>query len=362
MSTTTSEVLAAYIDCRKNKRTTESAREFELCVADNVRSIRDDLNAGSYEIGPSRCFVVEEPSVREVWASGFRDRVVQHLVYNRIADDFIKTFSAGSCACITGRGTLYGSRRLERFIRSGTESWNEQLYYLQLDMSNFFLSIQKDILADLLAAKISCEWTLDLALQILHHDPVENCIIASPPELFEKVPPHKSLFNTPPFMGLQIGDLFSQFGANVYMNPLDQFVEHRIKPLGYVRYVDDFVLVDRDIELLKAAKDEIEQFVWQELSLIINPTKTKLDTVYSGIDFVGRVIKPYRTIPRARLHKNAYQKLRNGTATADGLTSTLGLMRQSKSFYTRKNLCRQALRHGFAVDWHGTKVMEVRKK
>lgn len=362
MSTTTLEVFQSYIDCRQNKRSTPSALAFQSSLAANIRELTHELNSGTYEIGQSRCFVVMTPKPREVWAASFRDRIVHHLIYNRIQENFTKSFSAGSCACILGRGTLYGSKRLERMIRSGSENWSKRLYYLKMDISNFFVSIQKDILEAQLIKRIQCDWTRALTLQVLHHDPTSNYVISGNAANLAYVPAHKSLFNAPPFMGLPIGNLSSQFFANVYMNVIDQFVEHKIRPRGYVRYVDDFILVDRDIELLKAAKDEIEQHLWQELNLVANPTKTELNTVYSGVDFVGRIIKPHRTIPRATLSKNAYQKLRRGEATAEGLTSTLGLLRQSKSFYIRKNLCRQALRHGFSVDWHGTKVMEVRKR
>jgi hypothetical protein len=43
--------------------------------------------------------------------------------------------------------------------------------------------------------------------------------------------------------GLPIGSLSSQFFANVYLHELDHFVKHTLKVRGYVRYVDDFVLL-----------------------------------------------------------------------------------------------------------------------
>lgn len=358
MAVTTQEVLQAYLDCRSRKRSGAAAQIFESQVAKNIAALTRDLNRGEYEIGVTRCFVVTHPSPREVWAATFRDRVVHHVLYNRMAPLFTPTFVAGSSACLPGRGTLYGSKRLERTILSGTEDWTKELYFLQMDISNFFVSIQKDILSDLHSRKIRCPWTLELSEQILRHDPTTNYVFSGDPNLLSLVPPHKSLFNTPSFMGLAIGNLPSQFDANIYMNVFDQYVVHKIKPFGYVRYVDDFILVDHDIELLKAAKDEIEQVLWEKLLLTPNPTKTKMNSVFQGVDFVGRVIKPYRTIPRARLENNVMKSIRSGESTAEGVTSSLGIMRQSKSHHARARVCRAALKAGYSCDMKFTKVME----
>jgi hypothetical protein len=359
---TIEEVLAAYLDCRKHKRNKQSTLAFEANLPRNIYSLTQELSDGSYTIGASRCFVVTAPAPREVWAASFRDRVVHHVLYSRMAPLFIPTFSAASSACLPGRGTLYGSQRLERFIRSGTQNWQKEMYFLQMDVSNFFVSIQKDILSRLHAEKIHCPWTLRLAEQVLRHDPTQNYVFSGDHAKLTLVPPHKSLFNTHPCMGLPIGNLPSQFDANIYMNVLDQYVQHTIKPQGYVRYVDDFVLVDTDIEKIKDAKDAIEQFLWERLLLILNPTKTKMGSVYQGVDFVGRIIQPHHTTPRPRLERNAMRAIRSNQATAEGITSRLGLMRQSKSYTTRQRVVREALRVGYTVDPRGTKVFDYGRR
>ena len=204
---TIEEVLAAYFDCRKHKRNKQSAVAFEANLPHNIYTLAQELNDGSYTIGVSRCFVVTTPTPREVWAASFRDRVVHHVLYNRTAPIFIPTFSAASSACLPGRGTLYGSKRLERFIRSGTQNWQKEMYFLQMDISNFFVSIQKDILSRLHAKKIHCPWTLRLVEQVLRHDPTQNYTFSGDRAKLALVPPHKSLFNTHPCMGLPIGNL-----------------------------------------------------------------------------------------------------------------------------------------------------------
>jgi hypothetical protein len=112
------ELLRAYYDCRKNKRNTINALKFEIDLEKNILNLYNDLVNGTYEIGRSICFVVKNPKPREVWASNFRDRIVQHLVYNRLKEKFHNKFIKESCACIPGRGVLYGVKTLEHQIRS----------------------------------------------------------------------------------------------------------------------------------------------------------------------------------------------------------------------------------------------------
>jgi hypothetical protein len=226
---TVEELLCAYYDCRRRKRTTINALQFETNLERNIMDLYRELVDGSYRPGTSICFVITRPRPREVWAADFRDRVVHHLLYNRIANRFHRSFIADSCACIPGRGTLYGATRLEHKIRSITQNWSKRAYYLKLDLANFFVSINKNILRELLAKKIDEPWTMWLAETILFHDPRKDVRIKGATKLLALIPPHKSLFNQPAHLGLPIGNLSSQFFANVYMDSLDQYVKHQIK-------------------------------------------------------------------------------------------------------------------------------------
>lgn len=357
MNVTTHDLLCAYIDCRKRKRNTESAAQFESDLNRNLRLLKEDLNSGAYEIGPSRCFVVTRPRPREIWAGAFRDRVVHHLMYNAIADNFIKSFSADSSACIKGRGTLYGARRLEAKVRSVTQNWSNPCFYLKLDLSNFFVSIHKPTLFSLLAPKIDCQWMQGLTEQILFNDPTTNYTFIGPEKSLALVPPHKSLFNAPEGCGLPSGNFPSQFFANVHLNLLDQFVSHQIRPRAYARYVDDFVLLHPDPAWLNEARKRIEAFLAERLKMVINPKKTVLQPVEHGIDYVGYVIKPWRTVPRKTLAAGAQRAIRaRGENLPEQMSSYFGLMRQARSHNARAGLCRDLLRAGYCVDHGFTKV------
>lgn len=347
-----SDLLRAYHDCRRSKRNTSSALEFELAYEAGLIQLRDELRAGTYRPGRSICFVITRPKPREVWAAQFRDRIVHWLLYNHIAPRFHAGFIADSCACIPERGTLYGAQRLEGKIRSITQNWARPAFYLKCDVANFFVSIDKPILRDLLAEKIHEPWWLQLAELVLFHDPRADFEYRGPRALLDRVPQHKRLTAQGPDKGLPIGNLSSQFFANVYMNALDQFVKHRLRCRHYVRYVDDFVLLHESPAQLNSWRAEIERFLEERLALQLNPRKTILQPVERGVDFVGQVIRPWRRMARRRLVRTAVQRI--GAVPADQVFETansyFGLVGSaSHSHHDRLRIAQAVRRRGKAV-------------
>ena len=353
------DLVAAYVDCRRTKRNSAAALEFEQDLERNLERLADELTRGAYRPGPSICFVIAQPKPREVWAAGFRDRIVHHLLYNRIGPRFERAFIADSCACIKGRGTLYAARRLESKVRSITENWSSRAWYLKADLANFFVSIDKRILARLLAARIPEPWWLQLAMQVLFHDPRPRAEIKASPAKLALIPPHKSLWNQPTYLGLPIGNLSSQFFANVYLDVLDQHVKHDLRAPRYVRYVDDFVLLHESPQQLNAWLADITAFVRCKLALEINPSKTIIQPIARGIDFVGHVVKPWRRIIRPRTFNSALERIAGEDLEdlCQSVNSYFGLLRQaSHSHGDRAELARLIRRRGLAVDGKFTKA------
>lgn len=351
--------MLAYRDCRKAKRNSASALAFEAHLERNLCTLYGELIDGSYRPGRSICFVITRPKAREVWAADFADRVVHHLLYNHIAPRFHAAFTADSCACIPGRGTLYAAQRLEHQVRSATQNWSRPAHYLKLDLANFFVSIDKTVLRAQLHAKVTEPFWRWLADVILMHDPRADVDVRSTPKLLAFVPAHKSLFNAPDDHGLPIGNLSSQFFANVLLNDLDQFVKHQLRAPRYVRYVDDFILIHESPQWLRAAHDRIAAFLPEVLHLALNPRKTILQPVERGVDFVGFVVKPWRRTTRPRTLRSGLQRLHEMPADEvyQAANSYLGLLRQaSHSHRDRARFAGAALERGHCVNRAFTKV------
>lgn len=356
------ELVQAYFDCRKSKRNSRSALLFEQNLERNLTQLRDELLNGTYTIGKSICFVITHPKPREVWAAEFRDRIVHHLMYNRIAPHIESTFVADSCACIKGRGTLYAAQRLEHKIRSATQNWSKPQYYLKCDLANFFVSIDKNILSELIAKKVSDPWWQALTLKILHHDPRASYTQYCSHHALSKVPEHKRLTSQPANLGLPIGNLSSQFFANIYLNELDQFAKHTLKAKHYIRYVDDFVILHESAQWLNDAQAKIELFLANHLAARLNPTKTILQPVSRGVDFVGQVIKPWHRVTRKRTLRHAIHQVQ--TAPMESLHKTansyFGLFRQAThNHQARTKLAKVIFLRGKAVNKKLTKTYQA---
>ena len=346
------KLVQAYFDCRRHKRTTASALRFEQRLEHNLLALHEALEDGSYRPGPSICFAISRPRPREVWAAGFQDRIVHHLVYNQIAERFHRRFIADSCACIPGRGTLYAARRLESKVRSQTQNWSRPGFYLKVDLANFFVSIDKRVLWPLLMQQIPERWWRGLTKTVLFHDPRADYVVRGDAATLAAVPVHKRLTNAGRYGGLPIGNLSSQFFANVLLNELDQHIKHQLGARHYTRYVDDMVLLHESPDWLNGALDGINAFL-PSLRLALNPRKTILQPINRGIDYVGQVIRPWCRTTRARtLHQalSRLEEMHSDDVYASG-NSYLGLVRQSShSHHERALVCRALLKRGHAVE------------
>lgn len=356
---TTAEVLGAYLDCRKRKRGKDATTAFELDLVPNLTRITRQLREQTWRPGTSMCFAVTVPKPREIWAANFADRVVHHVIYNRLRPRFEPRFLPTSFACIPGRGTLAAKRWAEQAMRRVTCGWSRPAWALQLDVANFFPSIDHKILLDLLAPALVEPWLDTATRAVITHDIRVGAHLPGDPGKLALVPPHKSLWNAPPGKGLPIGNLTSQFAANIYMDVVDQHIVRRIRPRFYGRYVDDMLLIDPDKGALLAARDQVGAFLTDTLALNLHPGKTRLQPATHGVDWIGFVIKPHRTY----LRRSTATRARHNIAHAPDvelLTTTnsyLGIAAHADTWTQRGTWCAAAAARGLVPAPDRSKVM-----
>ena len=291
----------AYLGCRENKRTTYHAAKFEMSFEAELLRLGEELTSHNYQPGPSICFAISDPKLREVWAADFRDRVVHHLLVSYLEPIWEKMFVFHSYACRKEKGAHKSIRYLRKIIAP-------DLFFLQVDIQSFFVSINKSVLFSIIKKHVKNPEILWLAEKIISHDPTTNYIPRGSLKLLQSVPPHKSLFDKI-YCGLPIGNLTSQFFANVYLNELDQFIKHSLKCRHYFRYMDDLLLLSSSREQLLIWRDDIKTFVETELRLKLHPKKQILQPATNGINFCGYIIKPDYTLIRRRTVKKLKSKL-----------------------------------------------------
>lgn len=310
------KLFKAYLSCRQRKRKTINALKFELDWESKLFRLQKELQNHTYQLGRSICFVVTYPKVREIFAADFRDRIVHHLLVNKIEPYFERRFIYDSFACRKEKGCHAALSRLKKFIYQVTKNKSQNAFYGQFDIKSFFSSIDKNILLTLIEKEIkkslpvySQKELLWLAKKIVFHDPTQNYYLKGKKELFNQIPAHKTLFKTPKNKGLPIGNLTSQFFANVYLNELDQFVKRELKVKYYLRYADDMTLLSDDLKQLKKWRRKISRFLKENLGLELHPNKDKYGSVWQGINFVGYIIKPDYVLSRKRVVGNLKTKL-----------------------------------------------------
>jgi hypothetical protein len=347
---TVAQLFEAYYDCRRTKRNTRAALEFEVNLEDNLMALLRELQDGTWLPAPATVFAITRPKPREVWAAAFRDRIVHHLVYRAIAPLYEPSFVAGSCACIPGRGTLYGAVRLRRHLLSATQNWSIPAFVLKADITSFFGSIRQADLFAMLQRRVKDPAMLELCRKLVFQDVREGAIHRGNPRHMARVPRHKSLLHAPAGTGLPIGNLSSQFFANVYLDGLDQMIKRQLGMRHYVRYVDDMVLVHRDPKLLLAAADAIRDHL-AGIGLKLAESKTSIAPAARGVDFVGQVIRPFRTIGRARTHRAALHRLETMPVEdlAQSTNSYLGLFRHTGSRQQCNEIARVAHQRGLKL-------------
>lgn len=184
-----------------------------------------------------------------------------------------------------------------------------EIFYLQVDIQSFFVNIDKVILFKIIKRHTRNSDILWLAEKIIFQIPTLNYSLKGDMLLLKSIPAQKSLFGNSYFTGLPIGNLTSQFFANVYLNEIDQFIKHTLKCHYYFRYMDDLLILHKSKKQLFKWQNKISQFVNNKLLLELHPKKKILQNIDKGINFCGYIVKPKNTLIRRRTVKKLKNKL-----------------------------------------------------
>lgn len=313
--------------CRKGKRKGAQCQRYEANLISHLFDAHWALHSKTWQASPMRRFIViNGGKPREVHAAAYADRVVQHYLVARLAKMIAPKFIFDSAANQQGKGTHFAVRRLQKMMRQAaaqlpaSQQIDKQVYYLQLDIHNFFYSIDKPILLAILVRhyrmaikrrQISLQQARDdywLCLQILKRGESYAVRSAEQDKLARQMLPYKTLGGTAADKGLPIGHLTSQFFGNMVLNELDQFIKHQLKARHYVRYVDDFILVHPHRAQLTSWQAEIEAFLASKLKLKLKP-QVICKPISQGADFLGYIVRAHYLLTRRRVLGNFYHKL-----------------------------------------------------
>ncbi|MBT7307329.1 MAG: RNA-dependent DNA polymerase [Gammaproteobacteria bacterium] len=278
-------LLLAYRKARCGKKQRKSVAYFTLNLERELLQLQRELGEGSYQPGEYRLFTIYERKPRNIAAAPFRDRVVHHALMNVIEPPLDRTFIYDSYACRKGKGVHAAVARYQK--------WAERYgYVLQMDVAQYFSSIDHRILKQKLRRRIKDKNILSLCDQIIDtgpQQPADGRIYFPGDDLLTPIERPR---------GIPIGNLTSQILANLYLDELDHAIKEQFRIAAYLRYVDDLAILDDD----KGRLHELREWVRERLvtdRLVLHPRKSHITPVGVGIDFLG-----YHLFPQRRLLRN----------------------------------------------------------
>jgi len=230
---------------------------------------------------------------------------VHHAIVRMIERMFERKFIFDSWSCRKRKGTHAAIERFGRIAWSLSRNNTVPVWVLKMDIAKFFASVDQGVLLAIIERTVSCKDTRPLIANVLGS--------------FDK--------------GLPLGNLTSQLFANVYLNELDQYVKHRLRVPHYLRYCDDFVILSRDPDVLKALVPQIRLFLESQLRLQLHPAKITLSRLSNGVDFLGFVCFPYTAVLRTKTKRRMLARVGD-----KNLSSYLGLISHTRSYGLKKLL------------------------
>lgn len=266
------------------KRKKPGAAAFMANFESEILRLERELADGSYRPGRYVEIEVWDPKHRIVSAAPFRDRVVHHALCSVVEPIFEASFIDHTFANRTGKGTHRAIRAYERYR-------NRYAHVLRCDIYRYFPSIDHSILKAEFRRRIACTPTLGLLDLIVDgsnaQEPVELHFPAD--DLFEPFSRRR---------GLPIGNLTSQFSANLYLDRFDHFVTEVLRA-PYVRYVDDFALFHNDPAVLAEWRRRIDRYL-EGRRLKLHPRKTVIQPTSEPTAFLGYELAPFGGTRRRR--------------------------------------------------------------
>lgn len=270
-------LLEAHKRASKNKRNKKELLKFNIDLETNITNILINLKKGTYKMGSYFVFNVYEPKLRIIKALPYRDRIVQQWYIEEFIKPYIlPRFIKDSYACINNKGTHLAVKTVQKYMRIMKGKYKDY-YIIKGDIKKFFYNIDKDILYKLMKNYISDKKLLALT-KIFIYDNEEK-------------------------LGIPIGNYTSQYFANIYLNELDKFVKEKLRVRYYVRYMDDFIILEQDRNKAKILLKEIGHFVDVHLKLQLN-YKSRYYPNKMGVNFCG-----YRIFETHLLLRNRSKKI-----------------------------------------------------
>jgi retron-type reverse transcriptase len=300
----------AYMRARRGKRYRDDVLCYSQNLEGNLLDLQRRLCERAWMPGGFREKCIYEPKPRDIRIAPFEDRIVHHALCDVIGPLFEKTFIYDSYACRVNKGTHAAAGRLQQFLRC-----SESAYCLSADLSKYFDSVNHGVVIRELEWRIADVDVLELCKRILSSYESEL-----------------ELIGTRDPKGIPIGNLTSQWFANIVGNCLDYHAKYILKAKHYLRYMDNFLILHDDKGFLIEAKLEMIRLL-ESLYLVLNP-KTSIFPTQLGVPFLGYRVYSDHILPRGDNVRRGRKRIaRQLQKVAHGYMSEAEFARSLRSWF-----------------------------
>lgn len=279
----------AWLSYRKGKRNRQAVSGFEVCLENNLLSLRNDLISGNYQHGGYRCFLVHDPKRRTISAPSVRDHLVHQAVYNILYEFYDQVFCFASFSCRKNKGLYLALNFVQKYLR---QFRNRECWVLHGDIKKCFDSINHRILKKIISERICCDKTLHLLWDIIDSYEVK---LAGDKETH----------------GIPLGNLTSQLFINIYLDVLDRYVKEELKIKKYVRYADDFYIFCEIKDDCLVISEKIRNFLINNLCLEFPLDHQEISNSRLGTPGLGYVFFPGYLKISSKTYKRMMIKLKD---------------------------------------------------
>lgn len=318
-------LFSAWREFKRGKRKKNDVREFEFGLEDNLFELHNSLKTCVYRHSAYESFYIADPKLRHIHKAIVRDRVVHQAIFRVLYPIFDSGFIHDSYSCRTRKGTHRAVQQLQIFARRASRNFKVPVFALKCDIRKFFDSINHDVLISLIKRHVYDKRALFLICTIIES------------------------FETTSRTGLPLGNVTSQLFANIYLNEFDQFMKRVLKEKCYIRYCDDFIVLDTSVSHLHSLIPPIEKFLRENLKLFLHSEKVTVCKFSQGVDFLGYVSFPHYSVLRTKTKRRIFRKLlekhrqfMNGIISSDSFFQTFqsycGVLKHCRGFKIRKRL------------------------
>lgn len=252
----------AFSECKKGVRWKNSIQSYEMKLPVNISELHERLMNHTWKTkGFTEFQICERGKMRKIQSVHISERVLQRCMCdNYLVPLLSRNLIYDNGASIKGKGTDFAIRRLKKHLIDHYRKYGNEGYVILYDFSNYFGSINHEVLYSITDKLMS-----DKKIKLLYHQLID---------VFGET-------------GLGLGSQVNQISAVCFANRIDHVFKDELSVHGYGRYMDDGYILCNNLSEVKHYKQRLYE-ICDELGITINSKKIRICKIKNGFSFLKK--------------------------------------------------------------------------